>query len=91
MDKVKNNTVMTPEVILAAVTAGLAAFTGLSKSLSEFNKKIDERFIKVEKDYDRLETTIMRDYVLKQDFLREMQAVHQKLDRIWDHMINHKI
>lgn len=82
---------MTPEVILAAITAGLAAFTGLSRSLSEFNKKIEQRFIKIEQDSDKLENTIIRDYVLKQDFLREMQAVHQKLDRIWDHMINHKI
>jgi len=82
---------MTPEVVIAAITAGLAAFTGLSRSLSEFNKKIEERFLKVEHDCDKLENTIIRDYVLKQDFLREMQAVHQKLDRIWDHMINHKI
>jgi hypothetical protein len=82
---------MTPEVILAAITAGLAAFTGLSRALSEFNKKIDERFQRVEHNCDKLENTVIRDYVLKQDFLREMQAVHQKLDRIWDHMINHKI
>jgi len=82
---------MTPEVIIAAITAGLAAFTGLSKSLSAFNEKLNERFLKMEHDYDKLENTIIRDYVLKQDFLREMQAVHQKLDRIWDHMINHRI
>jgi hypothetical protein len=82
---------MTPEVIIAAITAGLAAFTGLSKSLSAFNEKLNERFLKIEHDYDKLENTIIRDYVLKQDFLREMQAVHQKLDRIWDHMINHRI
>ena len=30
-----------------------------------------------------------RDYVLKEDFLREMQAVHTKLDRILDHLLNH--
>jgi len=82
---------MTPEVIIAAITAGLAAFTGLSRSLSAFNDKLNERFQKIEHNYDKLENTIIRDYVLKQDFLREMQAVHQKLDRIWDHMINHKI
>lgn len=82
---------MTPEVILAAITAGLAAFTGLSRSLAAFNDKLNERFQKIEHNYDKLENTIIRDYVLKQDFLREMQAVHQKLDRIWDHMINHKI
>ncbi len=27
-------------------------------------------------------------YVLKEDFLREMQAVHSKLDRILDHLLN---
>lgn len=81
---------MTPEVIIAAITAGLAAFTGLSKSLSTFNERINARFEKLESNYDRLENTIIRDYVLKQDFLREMQAVHQKLDRIWDYMMNHK-
>ena len=82
---------MTPEVIIAAITAGLAAFTGLSRSLTEFNKKIEERFQRIEQDCDRLENTVVRDYVSKQDFFREIQAVHQKLDRIWDHMINHNI
>lgn len=82
---------MAPEVIIAAITAGLAAFTGLSKSLSTFNEKIDKRFERVESEYSRLENTVMRDYVLKQDFFREMQAVHQKLDRIWDHMMNNRI
>jgi hypothetical protein len=82
---------MAPEVIIAAITAGLAAFTGLSKSLSNYNEKIDKRFERVESDFNRLENTIMHDYVLKQDFFREMQAVHQKLDRIWDHMMNHRI
>lgn len=88
---ISNKRQMTPEIILAAITAGLAAFTGLSKSLSAFNDKIDKRFQNIEKDYDRLENTIIRDYVLKQDFLREMQSVHQKLDRIWDYMMNHKV
>ena len=82
---------MTPEVIIAAITAGLAAFTGLSKSLSTFNERLNSRFEKVEANCEKLEDTIIRDYVLKQDFLREMQAVHQKLDRIWDYMMNHKV
>ena len=82
---------MTPEVIIAAITAGIAAFTGLSKSLSSFNERVNSRFEKIENNIDRVENTVIRDYVLKQDFFREMQAVHQKLDRIWDHMINHNI
>jgi hypothetical protein len=32
---------------------------------------------------------VIRDYVLKEDFLREVQAVHTKLDRILDHILNH--
>lgn len=82
---------MTPEVIIAAITAGIAAFTGLSKSLSAFNERVNNRFERLETNYDRLENTIIRDYVLKQDFLREMQSVHQKLDRIWDYMMNHQV
>lgn len=82
---------MTPEVIIAAITAGIAAFTGLSKSLSAFNERVNNRFERLEANYDRLENTIIRDYVLKQDFLREMQSVHQKLDRIWDYMMNHQV
>jgi hypothetical protein len=30
----------------------------------------------------------MKEYVLKEDFLREIQAVHNKLDRILDHILN---
>lgn len=82
---------MTPEVIIAAITAGLAAFTGLSRSLTAFNERINSRFEKIERQSENLENTIIRDYVLKQDFLREMQSVHQKLDRIWDYMMNHKL
>lgn len=82
---------MTPEVIIAAITAGIAAFTGLSKSLSAFNERVNNRFERLETNYERLENTIIRDYVLKQDFLREMQSVHQKLDRIWDYMMNHQV
>jgi len=31
---------------------------------------------------------VIHDYVLKEDFLREMQAVHTKLDRILDHLLS---
>lgn len=79
---------MTPEIILAAVTAGIAAFAGLGRSLNHFNEKLDHRFNQIETDLDSLENNVVRNYVLKQDFLREMQAVHQKLDRIWDFMIH---
>jgi ABC-type phosphate transport system auxiliary subunit len=79
---------VTPEIILAAISAGIAAFAGLGRSLNNFNDKLDKRFVKIETDLDSLEQDLVRDYVLKQDFLREMQAVHQKLDRIWEYMIH---
>ena len=41
------------------------------------------------KEVDDLKNTVIHDYVLKEDFLREMQAVHTKLDRILDHLLNH--
>lgn len=76
---------------MAALSAGVAAFIGLGKSLNRFNEKLDKRFIAIEKDIDALENNMLKDYVLKQDFLREMQSVHQKLDRIWEYMINNQI
>lgn len=76
---------------MAALSAGVAAFIGLGKSLNRFNEKLDKRFVAIEKDIDALENNMLRDYVLKQDFLREMQSVHQKLDRIWEYMINNQI
>lgn len=79
---------MSPETVLAAISAGIAAFFGLGKSLNNFNDKLDRRFEQLEEDIDTLESNMVHHYVLKQDFLREMQSVHQKLDRIWEHMIN---
>ena len=35
---------MDPEVIAIAITSGLAAFTGVIKSLNGFNEKIQRRF-----------------------------------------------
>jgi hypothetical protein len=30
---------------------------------------------------------VIRDYVLKEDFLRELQSLHNKLDRILEHIL----
>ncbi len=79
---------VSPETILAAISAGFAAFFGLGKSLNNFNDKLDKRFQRIEEDVNILENTVVSNYVLKQDFIREMQALNQKLDRIWEHMIN---
>lgn len=79
---------MTPELVIAVLSDVAGAFTGLSRALSNFNRKIEKRFETIERDLDVFQDRVIRDYVLKEDFLREMQAVHNKLDRILDHILN---
>ena len=78
---------MSPELIAAVLSGSIGAFAGLSRALSNFNKKLDKRFESIERDLDNLQNRVVCDYVLKEDFLREMQAVHNKLDRILDHLL----
>lgn len=89
---------MTPEVILLAITSAFAAVTGVAKALNGFNEKMQVKFERLEeqieitdknlqKEISRVEDDMVHDYVLKQDFIREMNGVHQKLDRIWEFMI----
>ena len=78
---------MDPEIIAIAVTSELAAFTGVIKSLNGFNDKIQRRFNKLQDEINRVEDDMIRGYVLKQDFIREIDVVHQKLDRILELMI----
>ena len=80
---------MPTEVIAAVLSGSLGAFAGLSRALSNFNRKLDKRFERIERDLDTLQNRMVCDYVLKEDFLREMQGVHNKLDRILDHLLNH--
>ena len=80
---------MQPEVLAAILSGSIGAFAGLSRALSNFNRKLDKRFERIERDLDTLQNRMVCDYVLKEDFLREMQAVHNKLDRILDHLLNH--
>ncbi len=79
---------MSTEVIAAIISGSIGAFAGLSRALSNFNKKLDRRFENIERDLDNLQNRVVCDYVLKEDFLREMQAVHNKLDRILDHLLS---
>lgn len=79
---------MTPEFILAAISGGVGAFAGLTKALAGFNQKIEKRFENLERELDSFQNRVIHDYVLKEDFLREIQAVHNKLDRILDHILN---
>ena len=78
---------MTPELIIAVLSGGAGAFAGLSKALSNFNRRIEKRFETIQNDLDRFQDRVIHNYVLKEDFLREMQSVHAKLDRILDYLL----
>ena len=80
---------MEPQVIAAIISGSIGAFAGISRALGNFNKKIDRKFDRIQREVDDLKNSVIHDYVLKEDFLREMQAVHTKLDRIFDHLLNH--
>ena len=80
---------MEPQVIAAIISGSIGAFAGISRALGNFNKKIDRKFDRIQREVDDLKNTVIHDYVLKEDFLREMQAVHTKLYRILDHLLNH--
>ena len=81
---------MGTEILIAASSAAIGAFGGIARAHSNFKTKLNNRFEKIEEDLDNLRTSIVHDYVLKEDFLREMQAVHSKLDRILDYLIMQK-
>ena len=80
---------MEPQVIAAIISGSIGAFAGISRALGNFNKKIDRKFNRIQREVDDLKNIVVHDYVLKEDFLREMQGVHSKLDRILDHLLNH--
>ena len=80
---------MEPQVIAAIISGSIGAFAGISRALGIFNKKIDRKFDRIQREVDDLKNSVIHDYVLKEDFLREMQGVHTKLDRILDHLLNH--
>ena len=75
------------ELIAAVISGSIGVFAGLTRALGNFNKKLDRRFYNVESNLDKLKNEVLHDQVLKEDFLREMQAVHTKLDRILDHLL----
>ena len=80
---------MEPQVIAAIISGSIGAFAGISRALGNFNKKIDRKFDRIQREVDDLKNSVIHDYVLKEDFLREMQGVHTKLDRILDNLLNH--
>ena len=78
---------MEVELIAAIISGSIGVFAGLTQALGRFTKKLDRRFYNIESNLDKLKNEVIHDYVLKEDFLREMQAVHTKLDRILDHLL----
>ena len=80
---------MEPQVIAAIISGSIGAFACISRAMGYFNKKLDRKSDRIQKDFDELKNSVIHDYVLKEDFLREMQGVHSKLDRILDHLLNH--
>ena len=78
---------MEVELIAAIISGSIGVFAGLTRALGNFNKKLDRRFYNIESDLGKLKNVVIHDYVLKEDFLREMQSVHTKLDRILDHLL----
>jgi len=79
---------MEPQVIAAIISGSIGAFAGITRALGNFSKKLDRRFENVERNLDKLKNEVLHDYVLKEDFLREMEGVHSKLDRILDHLLS---
>lgn len=78
---------MGAEILIAAVSGAAGAFGGITRAHGQFQDRLNKRFERVESDVVNLRNTVLHDYVLKEDFLREMQAVHNKLDRILDYLI----
>ena len=70
---------MEPQVIAAIISGSIGAFAGISRALGNFNKKIDRKFDRIQREVDDLKNSVIHDYVLKEDFLREMQGVHTQL------------
>ena len=75
---------MTGEVIAIAITSALAAIAGVIKALNGFNDKLQKKFDRLQGEINRVEDDMLRDYVMKQDLIREMNSVNQKLDKIWE-------
>ena len=76
-----------PEIVIAAASGAAGAFGGIYKAYEGSQNRTNRRFETLEADLSNLKNKVLHDYVLKEDFLREMQAVHNKLDRILDYLI----
>ena len=59
---------MEPQVIAAIISGSIGAFAGISRALGNFNKKIDRKFDRIQREVDDLKNSVIHDYVLKEDF-----------------------
>ena len=58
---------MEPQVIAAIISGSVGAFAGISRALGNFNKKLDRKFDKIQREVDDLKNSVIHDYVLKED------------------------
>ena len=45
---------MEPQVIAAIISGSIGAFAGISRALGNFNKKLDRKFDRIQRDVDEL-------------------------------------
>ena len=78
---------MGSEVIIAILSGTIGAIGGIHRVHTQGQERINRRFENIETNVSNLKHTVLHDYVLKEDFLREVQAVHNKLDKILDYLM----
>lgn len=78
---------MGSELVIAVLSGTAGAIGGIHRAHTHAQDRINRRFENLETGLANLKHSVLHDYVLKEDFLREMQAVHNKLDRILDYLI----
>ena len=88
---------MGPEYLAIALTAAISAATGGSWAMSKLMSRLGERLNSQSRRVDLLEDQVNRmplDYVLKVDFLREIQEMHNnfreinnKLDKLMEKLL----
>jgi hypothetical protein len=78
---------MGSEILVAVLSGTAGAIGGIHRAHTQGQDRINRRFETIETNLSNLKHSVLHDYVLKEDFLREMQAVHNKLDRILDYLI----
>ena len=54
---------MEPQVIAAIISGSIGAFAGISRALGNFNKKLDRKFDKIQREVDDLKNSVIHDYV----------------------------